>query len=400
MLNCFYQNYDWDGIAVQRVYKDVVTLRLLAISIVGSSHPWLCVPFDGVYIDGNPEKVGKHQREREFRETAARKGVSLLMKAQGRNQFRASRETHRDLRKEEEEEEERELLSWGSDTPMECVALPRFPGEKGIRDCRGIRILDLPVLGIDALYGGRRGAGARGPAAGGGTGIAATGGSNSGAAATGGGGAGTAATGGRGIGAVATGGRGIGAVATGGRGSTVHTGCVCLRITACWAVRPVIRSVRLASIPWSSETRVPLEEEADPAQRRDVEVEAPSSGARTEGSPACRLRAAELVLRVLATIFPVSMKAPEDVDVGCGGPRKHQREREFWETATRKGCSDGRTYSTVYDVMGAAVRLIHCACQRCLSSYHGFVIVIAMPSPQSVGGDNVELTVAEAGLSE
>ncbi|PKA64793.1 hypothetical protein AXF42_Ash016824 [Apostasia shenzhenica] len=29
---------------------------------------------------------------------AARKGVSLLMKAQGRNQFRASRETHRDLR--------------------------------------------------------------------------------------------------------------------------------------------------------------------------------------------------------------------------------------------------------------------------------------------------------------
>ncbi|PKA57532.1 hypothetical protein AXF42_Ash020076 [Apostasia shenzhenica] len=67
-------------------------------------------------------------------------------------------------------------------------------------------------------------------------------------------------------------------------------------------------SVRFASIPWSSETRVPLEEEADPARCREVEVEAPSSGARTEGSPACRLRAAELVLRVLATIFSVFPK--------------------------------------------------------------------------------------------
>ncbi|PKA54367.1 hypothetical protein AXF42_Ash000200 [Apostasia shenzhenica] len=65
-------------------------------------------------------------------------------------------------------------------------------------------------------------------------------------------------------------------------------------------------SVRFASIPWSSETRVPLEEEADLAWRREVEAEALSSGARTEGSPACRLRVAELVLRILATIFPGS----------------------------------------------------------------------------------------------
>ncbi|PKA56187.1 hypothetical protein AXF42_Ash011116 [Apostasia shenzhenica] len=75
-------------------------------------------------------------------------------------------------------------------------------------------------------------------------------------------------------------------------------------MTACCVVRPVTMSVRYASIPWSSETRVPLEEEADPARRREVEVEAPSSGARTEGSPTCILRAAELVLPVLATIFP------------------------------------------------------------------------------------------------
>ncbi|PKA52959.1 hypothetical protein AXF42_Ash001940 [Apostasia shenzhenica] len=33
------------------------------------------------------------------------------------------------------------------------------------------------------------------------------------------------------------------------------------------------------------------------------------------------------------------MKAPEDVDVGCGGPREHQREREFRETAALKGIS-------------------------------------------------------------
>ncbi|PKA50113.1 Aspartic proteinase CDR1 [Apostasia shenzhenica] len=44
------------------------------------------------------------------------------------------RNTQRFKRKEEEEEEEMELLSWGSDTPMECVALPRFPGEKGDSD--------------------------------------------------------------------------------------------------------------------------------------------------------------------------------------------------------------------------------------------------------------------------
>ncbi|PKA50427.1 hypothetical protein AXF42_Ash013516 [Apostasia shenzhenica] len=30
------------------------------------------------------------------------------------------------------------------------------------------------------------------------------------------------------------------------------------------------------------------------------------------------------------------MKAPEDVDIGCGDPRKHRRKREFRETAARK----------------------------------------------------------------
>ncbi|PKA57258.1 hypothetical protein AXF42_Ash002562 [Apostasia shenzhenica] len=33
------------------------------------------------------------------------------------------------------------------------------------------------------------------------------------------------------------------------------------------------------------------------------------------------------------------MKAPEDVDVGCRGPRKHRREREFREMAARKWMS-------------------------------------------------------------
>ncbi|PKA65722.1 hypothetical protein AXF42_Ash013137 [Apostasia shenzhenica] len=67
--------------------------------------------------------------------------------------------------------------------------------------------------------------------------------------------------------------------------------------------RSVTKSVRFASIPCNSIMRVSLEEEVDPVQCRDVEAEASSPGALTDGPPACVLRAAELVLRVLATIL-------------------------------------------------------------------------------------------------